>query len=309
MIRTGGGKFDPADRYIYFSAGGTSGQLPHNFLVAVNDLPSRGYERHLEQWLEQGHSIFLDSGIFNLTNEHKRNHGGTMDEALSLAPEAIDGFHELYDKYVTIVSKFGDDLWGYIELDQGGMDHKRRTRKRLHDEGLSPIPVYHPLNDGWDYFDELANNYDRICFGNMVQANLATRTRLLHTLWERHRAYPDLWVHVLGMTASEFSLTTPPDSSDSSTWVNGMRYPKVDMGYANMRRQGFADHEFLYVPGHPVRTDQAASMVYRDEVEYVNKLWRQILADERDTFGKIDYPEPDPAERMDSPEPVEGGTR
>ena len=57
--------------------------------------------------------------------------------------------------------------------------------------GLKPIPVYHPLLDGWDYFDELAAQYDRICFGNIVQAPAATRIRLLHTLWERHRRYPD----------------------------------------------------------------------------------------------------------------------
>jgi hypothetical protein len=47
---------------------------------------------------------------------------------------------------------YADRLSGYTELDQGGRDHKRRTRTRLHDLGLNPIPVYHPFNDGWDYF-------------------------------------------------------------------------------------------------------------------------------------------------------------
>ena len=62
----------------------------------------------------------------------------------------------------------------------------------LEQMGLRPIPVYHPFNDGWDYFDYLAERYDRICFGNVVQADRETRKRLVATAWERHRKYPHL---------------------------------------------------------------------------------------------------------------------
>lgn len=297
MIRTGGGQFRPKEKHLFFSAGTPGSHTPEHFLIAVNDLPRVGFEKHLEEHFEAGKKVFLDSGIFNLTNDHKRKHGGTMDEALSLAPEEIDGFQELFDKYVAVTKRYGDDLWGYIELDQGGRDNKRRTRNRLHDLGLNPIPVYHPLNDGWDYFDEIAQNYDRMCFGNMVQANMPTRVRLLHTLWERHRQYPELWVHVLGMTVSEWSLPMPPDSCDSSSWLNGLRYPKVDMGSAMLRRQGSCDREWLYAANHPTRNHDRAVEVYRDEVDSMNHQWTESRTRAQEFFGDVSFPEFNPLEK------------
>lgn len=299
MKRTGGGAFDPTERNIFFSAGGFSraAALPEYFLVAVNDLPRRGYETVLDQHIEAGHKIFLDSGVFNLTNEHKRATGCTMDEALALPPDQINGFDNLFEQYVNIVQRYGNELWGYIELDQGGVTHKRRIRARLEDLGISPVPVYHPIVDGWDYFDELAESYDRLCFGNIVQANMATRVRLLHTMWERHRHHPDLWIHILGMTASEWALTVPPNSCDSSTWVNGLRYPKVDMGYSNLKRIGFLGGEFLYVQGdNRSQNSIQAQEIYRDEMESANAQWHEAVIRVEDMFGAVRYPEPNKRE-------------
>ena len=143
-------------------------------LLAVNDIAQTGspLKRSNTAWqqvlrsLDAGQPFFLDSGVFNLTNEHMRAHGITMDEALSLAPSEIDNFDWLFDTYVEILREISDQLWGYVEIDQGGMDNKEATRRRLQAAGFEPIPVYHPLNDGWEYFDTLASNYDRMCIGN-----------------------------------------------------------------------------------------------------------------------------------------------
>ena len=105
--------------------------------------------------------------------------------------------------------RYGSRLWGYIELDQGGAVHKRRTRTALEQAGLAPIPVYHPFNDGWDYFDELCARYDRICVGNVVQAPRAIRCRIFATVWERQRAYPDVWIHYLGVTPTPTQIAYP----------------------------------------------------------------------------------------------------
>jgi hypothetical protein len=51
----------------------------------------------------------------------------------------------------------------------------------LEQMGLRPIPVYHPFNDGWHYFDYLAERYDLVCFDNVVQADRETRKRLVAT--------------------------------------------------------------------------------------------------------------------------------
>jgi hypothetical protein len=246
-----GGCWDPDDRHKYFLAADLGRQqwvavLHANVLVSAHKI--REDTPRVDLLLEQNKCVMLDSGIFWLTNEHKRAHGLTMNDALALAPEDIDGFDELWDRYVRLAKRYATEWWGYVELDQGGAARKRETRRRLHDLGLRPIPVYHPLNDGWDYFDELASEHDRICFGNIVQADRATRVRLLATLAERKRAYPDLFVHVLGLTPNEFINAFPVDSADSSTWLNIVRWD----GYHErgmLKPLGNMDHDYQYLVG------------------------------------------------------------
>lgn len=229
MIKTGG-DFNPIDNNLYFIASNVDrmiwGSPIHNYLlIAVNELISNMEISHLDGWIKEGKKVFIDSGIFNLTMEHVRSHPGlSMDDALSMPPEEIDGFDELFTRYCAIVEKYGDVCWGYIELDQGGRANKIKTRKRLENMGYRPIPVYHPLNDGWDYFDYLAERYDRICFGNVVQASRHERMRLVMTAWERHRKYPDLWIHLLGLTPNDWLYALPINSADSSAWLSSVRW-------------------------------------------------------------------------------------
>ena len=256
-VKATGGRWDRGVRPLYFVAGGAGGtrgkefRWPDRVLLAVNEMPTEASEELLADHLAKGRSILLDSGVFWLTNRHKRAHGITMNEALALAPEEIDGFAELEARYVQIVKRYQDRLWGYIELDQGGAENKRRTRARLEALGLAPMPVYHPLNDGWDYFDELASGYDRMCFGNIVQASAAARVRLLHAMFERHRAYPDCWVHILGLTVNPWGLSVPPDSCDSSTWISPLRWLKARTETSMLQRVGTLPPSFTYKVGDP----------------------------------------------------------
>lgn len=227
--RTGGGTFEPKEKGVYFIAS-SAGRLQYgseahdHLLIAVNEITGPADYTHLQYWLNQGKKIFLDSGVFNLATTYARKHGLSMDEALSTPPERMEGFDRLFEKYVSIVRQFEGQLWGYIEIDQGGRENKIKTRARLEALGLRPVPVYHPLNDGWDYFDELAQQYDRICFGNIVQADAPTRQRLLATMWQRHCRYPHLWIHILGLTPNAVMNAYPSNSADSSSWLVGLRW-------------------------------------------------------------------------------------
>lgn len=295
MIRTGGAAFDPDAPRCYFYASNPhtlrqaflrlGSPKDHHVLVAVNDLENKSARAELELLIEDGCKVFLDSGVFWLTNRHKKEHGLTMDQALGLAPTDIDGFDWLWDKYLELVTSYADDLWGYVELDQGGAVNKRITRAKLHDLGLNPIPVYHPLVDGWDYFDELAEGYDRLCFGNVVQADSPTRTKLLATAYERHRQYPDLWVHLLGYTPDQRLLAFPTaaESCDSSSWLTGMRWSKAWREKAMGRTfAGGMEPEMVYPIGDTeARADMlaVASLQFEASVRTWNE-WPQLVADE-----------------------------
>lgn len=225
-----GGQWDPNEQSLYFIASNVNSliqgaQSCNYLLIAVNEISTDEDVQWIKRWCGEGKRVFIDSGVFNLTNEHARKHDIRMDEALALAPEEIDGFDQLFKNYCNLIADLSDICWGYIEIDQGGRDNKIKTRARLESLGFSPIPVYHPLNDGWDYFDELAQQYDRICFGNVVQADRETRKRLLATAWDRRRKYPKLWIHILGLTPNEILNAYPVNSCDSSTWLSLVRWP------------------------------------------------------------------------------------
>jgi hypothetical protein len=228
MIKTGG-NWNPKDWPIYFVASREDVfvhalDILDYMLVAVNEFEGQAWKRFLSTALDKQKNIFIDSGVFWLSMQHAKKHNISMDQALSMAPADIDGFNELFEKYIEVIRAYGNAVWGYIEIDQGGRENKIKTRKKLEQMGLRPIPVYHPFNDGWDYFDYLAKRYDRICFGNVVMADRPTRKRLVATAWERRRKYPNLWVHLLGMTPSEITMAFPVNSMDSSTWLGSVRW-------------------------------------------------------------------------------------
>lgn len=297
-ISAAGDKFKPGDHWVYFLAtnpdvGVQASDVHDHLLVAVNELGGQTNMERFRWFMDQGKSVLIDSGIFWLTNEHKKRHNITMDEALGLAPEEIDGFDALFNRYVAIVQKYGSQSWGYIELDQGGRENKIRTRAKLEAMGLRPIPVYHPFNDGWDYFDYLAERYDRICVGNVVQADPPTRKRLVATAWDRHRKYPDLWIHLLGLTPSELLYALPINSGDSSTWLAPVRWTDQEARAAG-KVVGRLPYEFRYQIGaeaaSPTGHHQARRMsAYGAAMDQRN--WRNHLR-RMEEIGVDVYPKP-----------------
>lgn len=224
-----GGKWDPDSAPLYFIADDPKSldvAIPfHQHVLCPANVLTNGAQRQaLEEYLDAGHVVLMDSGVFNLAVEHAKVHGLQMDEARSMPPDQLDGFDALYSLYVDLVTAYGDQVWGYIEIDIGGRANKTKTRRGLERKGLRPIPVYHPIQDGWGYFDELARDYDRICVGNLARTGRDTRKRIMSTIWQRRQKYPKLWVHMLGVTPSEIMSGWPVQSCDSSAWLNPVRW-------------------------------------------------------------------------------------
>ena len=291
MIRTGG-NWNPEAWPIYFIASEPK-TLAHAYsvnrhlLVAVNEIHAEEHFGMLDTFIAAGTDIFIDSGVYNLAMKHAHAHRISMDRALSLAPDDIDDFTDLFDKYVKIAKRVGQQCWGYIEIDQGGRDNKIRTRSRLEEMGLNPIPVYHPFNDGWDYFDYLAERYDRICFGNVVQADMETRKRLVATAWERRRKYPKLWIHALGLTASELTTAWPLNSCDSSTWLAAVRWGRHFATVAN-KRCWHVGSGFNYQPSEAIDAPmghEAARTMCGYEAHFVTRTMRQMIEESRQATG------------------------
>lgn len=253
MKRTAGAQFNPAQRGLYFQAANPgffdatgASALGRYALCAVNELDTPAECAALDRMFERGTTILIDSGVFSLAMAHAERHGLSHDEALRAPLEDLDGFGALYERYLSVCRSLGEKAWGYTELDLGGRDQKRETRKKLEAEGLRPIPVYHPLNDGWDYFDELAQEYDRICLGNIVKASRYVRLRLCATIWERKRKYPNLWVHHLGLSLNEWQAALPLDSCDSSTWTSNVRWAQTWQEKSLGRNVGTFGREMIY---------------------------------------------------------------
>lgn len=312
---TGGGRFDPTEEFVYFAVGiSPETALDHPWsLLPVNDLSREfGPDAQVDQLLaREEHKLLLDSGVYWLSTQHAKKHGLSMADALSVSPESMDDFEWLYARYVDLCRRYGDRLWGYIEIDQGGADNKRRIRAKLERAGLRPIPVYHPLNDGWEYFDELAKRYDRIAVGNTVEASAKVRVRILATLWERkRRKYPNLWIHVLGLTPNESLNAYPINSADSSSWMYAVRYgaPSAPGPFAQLKSFGRFDHAFSYdsdVDADHARGHDGSMKFQLAQASYRQRVWRAIARDTNELLDTRSWPKALPGEMVPTPGKVE----
>lgn len=255
MKKTGGGLFDPKDKYLYFMASSMADaftfeeyEIAQNILVPLNDIPKTKTEKIKElQYL----NLLVDSGIYNLANNLAKAKFMTFTEALSVNPNEIPGFEEYYSKYCEILATTESHIWGYVELDIGGEAIKTELRDRIEKDGLIPIPVWHPLIDSWEYFETLYHQYDRICIGNLSYTSNAQRMRILHKVCEYKATQTDQpWLHALGMTPNPTLYTYEIESCDSSAWVSGLKFAtlKVSAGAENF---GELNRTFLYNKNKP----------------------------------------------------------
>jgi hypothetical protein len=219
------GKWSSNECPLYFAAGYVTRFQDIFGVKALNIIPSVYDIRDAEQLREFDglKRILLDSGVFTLASNYARKLNIPKYAAFSLKISEIPEFQKLFDKYVSLVKECRDMLWGYIEIDIGGRESKKETTKKLLDLGLRPIPVFHPVTDGWEYFYELAENYDRISMSTTEIARSIT-LRIIQKVWELSRKYPKLWIHILGITPGSLITSYPFQSYDSSSWMSPIMY-------------------------------------------------------------------------------------
>jgi len=214
---------------VYFLAAGISdGEIVAKeygaILVPITSIKSKADLARVRGWIASGVKVLLDSGVFELCSAHARDNGIQLTEALGLPPEQVDGFAGLLDHYTRVGKELSGEAFALVEIDLGGKVRKRETRASLEAMGLKIAPVFHPILDGWEYLDELAETHSIIMCGNMVDANRADRCGALSRMLEWKGRHPGVWLHLLGVTPSPMSVALPIDSCDSSAWASAIRW-------------------------------------------------------------------------------------
>jgi len=215
-------------------------------LIAMPNIRTRKHIADITRWVDQGKKLIIDSGVFEVCSHHARAHGLSLTGALSLPPEQLDGFPQLLDHYLK-TAKLLPDTFALVEIDVGGRESKIRTRAYLESEGLTVCPVFHPIIDGWDYLDELAKKYPTIFVGNMVDASVGLRLKIMARLQQWMQQHPETWLHLLGVTPSPTLVSMPTHSCDSSAWLASVKYSQGRwMGTALWNKLGGFTRELSY---------------------------------------------------------------
>ena len=233
-IRTGG-KWEPTDGgFVQFLAGASPDHdvVNHlvkdgnaNFLIAINNLTSKGELESFYQYLNGNFRIMIDSGCFNYAARHAALHGIGLVEAFESRPETIEGWDELYRMYIDILYPVRNRVWGYVELDFGAIEDRKRIRHELRKHDLSPMPVY-KLTDPLEYYRELLKTHSRICAGGFTVVGPTHRRDIFLKMWEiKQEMGSDTWIHLLGVTwTAKLLLFCDFESIDSSSWLRCARF-------------------------------------------------------------------------------------
>lgn len=284
IVETGGGLYDPTERPIYFIAillsWGWQTYLKHDYWLLPMNEANEGRYNLIDEAVDMGRVMLLDSGVYSLVASFARDNFLPFNQALSIHPDVIPSFSNLYQDYCEFVAAYEDDLWGYIELDIGGPTVKTELRKRLEGAGFNPIPVYHPLTDPPEYASELCENYDRIAMGNFAQSPSSTRAVLIRLAWRLKMHYPHVWIHLLGATASQRTVAYPVDSVDSSTWSSGLRWPESQAAYAACKQfSKLSDHYQYYIGDEEGRSRDRGAMLGSYIAGFLHRSWRNWFDD------------------------------
>lgn len=220
-VGTTHGRWSVKEARVFFAAVTSShlenvAEVNRYLLTTAPILAVENIRRAANAYCDAGGSLLIDSGVFGIAMQAAKARGVDHNEGLRTPLDQISGFDAFLKSWKDVSREFADKCFGYVEIDLGGTEQKRKTRAMLESEGFRPIPVVHPITDGWDYFDELADTYDRLCIGNLVKSNPRTRLDILRTVAERRRGKRVQWIHALGVTAGPVWLSAPSESCDSS---------------------------------------------------------------------------------------------
>jgi hypothetical protein len=132
---------------------------------------------------------------------------------------------EYYQRYKAWIKEHGHRVTTYAVLDIiGNEDETFNMTRRMEDDGLTPLPVFHLTSKTWKYLDHYLEKYDYICIGGAVKTGgdmTAERRKVLfEKIYNRIRDLkPSIKIHALGITTPEFLKQYEVHSCDSVSWA------------------------------------------------------------------------------------------
>ena len=141
--------------------------------------------------------LFLDSGAFSAWRK---------DVEVDLADYMQYIRENSIGKYI-VLNIVGDPESRYFNL------------KRMEQEGLQSVPVFHMVWSDLRYLQQLADEgYHYVCLGGSVGAGVEKRRKIFD---ECFGEFPEIYFHGLGMTEPQLMPVYPLFSVDSTTWLVG----------------------------------------------------------------------------------------
>lgn len=164
-------------------------------------------------YIHKFRSFLLDSGAFSFLFGAQK---GKKIDWLSYA-----------DKYADFVKE--NNIKRYFELDLDsviGLSEVTKLRNRIEKRvGWQSIPVWHETRNK-DYWENImCKDYTYVAIGGISNAKLNRNKKELALPWFINSAHKNrCWIHGLGYTSTSKLSTLRFDSSDSTSWLAGVRY-------------------------------------------------------------------------------------
>jgi len=157
-------------------------------------------------------SVLVDSGVFQLQTGTRAAHEVTIDGYCTWLKQQLP-YHPEVDGYMAF------DWDGGKGTTVERVATIRRNYLYMQEQGLNPLPVWHPTREVLQDLDFYAKQTDYIAMGGV--ASTGRFTMAIPIVASMRMRYPDHKFHILGLGHSilnKLSVELRPHSVDISTW-------------------------------------------------------------------------------------------
>lgn len=267
------GVWNPKEKHLSFAAGADfifpliyKGILPDiKPKFKLNGLIELGSfnKNKAEQYFNYFDNLLVDSGAFSIASAYCKKHNIPLNQAFLTKYTSLDNYAKHWDKYIKVAQDYKDKYFGIVEIDLGGYQGKQEIRALIEQQGIIPIPVFHALVDPIEYFEQLVNEYDRVCISNIAFASKSDRVKImLYINYYLYKQNLNTFIHWLGVGIVDSLFYNLLGSCDATTWLNGELYGKYTMWFYDYL--AVYSKKFISIKGEDNQYYKSSAMAFLD---------------------------------------------